>query len=227
MYCLIDCNNFFVSCERVFDPSLRHVPVIVLSNNDGCIIARSEEAKKAGIPMAEPVFKVRDLIWRHNIVSRSSNYTLYGDMSRRVMEALKQFTDKVEIYSSDEAFLTLDERDENALLKKGKEIKACIQQWTGLPISIGVAPTKTLAKLANQRAKNNKIYQGVGCLISTDQQRQALTQTPLSDIWGIGFRLAKTLNKVGIYTALQLIDNIDAKGARGDRWIRKKMKGLS
>jgi DNA polymerase V len=154
MLALVDCNNFYASCERVFDPSLRTRPVVVLSNNDGCIVARSAEAKALGLKMGEPYFKVRELLERHKVAVFSSNYTLYGDMSQRVMKTLQQFSPEVEIYSIDEAFLNLEGfRD---LPELARRIRETVRQWTGIPVSVGIAPTKTLAKLANNTAKKRE-----------------------------------------------------------------------
>ena len=151
MFALVDCNNFYASCERVFDPSLRTRPIVVLSNNDGCIVARSQEAKALGLKMGEPYFKVKEVLDRHKVAVFSSNYALYGDMSQRVMKTLQQFSPEVEIYSIDEAFLNLEGfRDLPTLATR---IRETVRQWTGLPVSVGIAPTKTLAKLANHTAK--------------------------------------------------------------------------
>ena len=164
MYALADCNNFYASCERVFDPKLEGQPVIVLSNNDGCVVARSQEAKDAGIGMGEPVFKCRDRIRRHRIVVRSSNYTLYQDLSNRVVQSIQHFVPDVEIYSIDEVFLDLDpltRRDHEAVCR---ETRAAAGRWTGIPISIGIGPTKTLAKIANRFAKRTPVRSGIACL---------------------------------------------------------------
>ena len=161
MYGLVDCNNFYVSCERVFNPSLRDKPVVVLSNNDGCIIARSNEAKTLGIPMGAPLHLYKTLIKQNKILVYSSNYTLYGDMSSRVMNSLNYFVPDMEIYSIDEAFLSLKKFNNKTLLDEMFTIRQSIYQWTGIPVSIGVGPTKTLAKLANKMAKkhsSNGIY---------------------------------------------------------------------
>ena len=156
MYALVDCNNFYVSCERVFNPSLERKPVVVLSNNDGCIIARSNEAKSLGIPMGAPMFKYKDLLLKNNVAIYSSNYTLYGDMSSRVMNCLKHFIPKVEVYSIDEAFLYIKGINGDPLFKEMQRIKNSVFQWTGIPVSIGIAKTKTLAKLANRIAKKKQ-----------------------------------------------------------------------
>ena len=161
MYGLVDCNNFYVSCERVFNPFLRNKPVVVLSNNDGCIIARSNEAKALGIPMGAPLHQYKKLINQNKVLTYSSNYTLYGDMSSRVMSSLKHFVPDIEIYSIDEAFLNLEKINSLTLLDEMITIRKLIYQWTGIPVSIGVGPTKTLAKLANRMAKkhsSNGVY---------------------------------------------------------------------
>jgi DNA polymerase V len=193
---LVDANNFYVSCERVFDPRLRGKPVVVLSNNDGCIVARSNEVKALGIPMGAPVHQVRDLIQAHNIQVYSSNYTLYGDLSRRVMQTLEQFSPDVEVYSIDEAFVVLS-GDVAAI---AQELRATVLQWTGIPASVGVATTKTLAKVANHLAK-----QGSGVCMLSDPTPM-LAELPVGEIWGIGHRLSHRLQLHGILTALQLRD---------------------
>ena len=204
---LIDCNNFYVSCERVFQPELRARPVVVLSNNDGCVIARSEEAKALGVNMGTPYFQVEYLIEKENIAVFSSNYTLYGDMSARVMEALAMFSPETEIYSIDEAFLRLGE---NAA-ETGREICRKIYQWTGLPVSVGIAPNKTLAKIANRMAK--KLKQDVFQLIDEKSRDEVLREMPVKNIWGIGYNSAKKLNALGISDALQL-KSLDRRHAR-------------
>src|SRR6201997_1713799 len=157
---LVDCNNFYVSCERVFNPKLRGRPVVVLSNNDGCVVARSEEAKALGIPMGAPVFMYEDLFKQHNVISFSSNYTLYADMSRRVMATLSQFTPQIEIYSIDEAFLDLSGFVNLNLTEYAKKIQKAVKRITGIPISVGIGSTKTLAKIANRLAKKNPMCGG-------------------------------------------------------------------
>ena len=153
---LIDCNSFYVSCERLFNPKIQNVPVVVLSNNDGCVISRSTEAKKLGIRMGEPYFKVKDLVKKNNVQIFSSNYALYGDLSRRVMKVLKGFTDKIEIYSIDEAFLDLSHIKDEQVEEYGKQIRERVLKWTGIPTSVGISNTKTLSKVANHIAKKNK-----------------------------------------------------------------------
>ena len=159
LFALCDCNNFYASCERVFDPSLNGKPVVVLSNNDGCVIARSNEAKALGIPMGEPYFKIRNLVERGHVHAFSSNYVLYGDMSDRVMQTLSLFTPNVEVYSIDECFLDLGDFYDIDLFSYAWEIKRTVQQWTGIPLSLGVAPTKALSKVANRLAKkSSKVF---------------------------------------------------------------------
>ena len=155
---LIDCNSFYVSCERLFNPKIRNKPVVVLSSNDGCIISRSNEAKALGIKMGEPYFKAKDTILKNNVHVFSSNYSLYGDLSRRVMRTLKRFNSEIEIYSIDEAFLDLSNFPDDEVEEVGKEIRNIVLQWTGIPTSIGIAKTKTLSKVANHIVKKNKIW---------------------------------------------------------------------
>lgn len=204
MIALIDVNNFYASCERVFAPNLRDKPVVVLSNNDGCVIARSNEAKALGITMGTPLFKVASLMKKKNVAVFSSNYTLYGDMSSRVMEALQFFSPEVEIYSIDEAFISVDDKlSSEELFEFGLNLKDKIYQWTGLPVSVGIAPTKTLAKLANRVAKKC----GLGVFEMRDEaiQEDVLDQTPVGDIWGIGRQSEKKLREWHkVETALDL-----------------------
>ncbi len=204
---LIDCNNFYVSCERVFQPALRSRPVVVLSNNDGCVIARSEEAKALGITMGTPYFQIEYLIEKKNVAVFSSNYTLYGDMSARVMEALQSFSPETEIYSIDEAFLRLEENFEET----GNKICKLIYQWTGLPVSVGIAPNKTLAKIANRTAK--KLKSSVFEMSDAKTRDEVLRETPIKDVWGIGYNSTKKLNALGIFNAFQL-KNFDRRHAR-------------
>jgi DNA polymerase V len=216
LFALIDCNNFYVSCERLFQPTLHGKPVVVLSNNDGCVIARSDEAKALGIPMGLPAFKLTDLLKEHAIEVFSSNYTLYGDLSARVMTTLAQWAPAVEVYSIDEAFLQCSPLPLDALTAYGQSMRATIQQWTGIPVSIGIAPTKTLAKLANRLAKRSVDAQGVLTLISASAIEATLSQTPVEDIWGIGPGYTRRLKAHDIRTALQLRD-------ANDRWIRQQL----
>jgi DNA polymerase V len=204
-FALVDCNNFYVSCERVFNPALEGKPTIVLSNNDGCVVSRSPEVKVLGIKVGTPAFKVQDLIARHDIQVYSSNYELYGDMSRRVMNSLSYFVPEVEIYSVDEAFLNLSgfsSFESELVLKYGRFMRAKVRQWTGIPVSIGIGATKTLAKIASCMAKQSS--QGVTELLTEAAQENAIANLPVEDIWGIGKHLAVRLRSYGIHTALQL-----------------------
>lgn len=213
---LVDVNNFYVSCERVFAPKLEHCPVVVLSNNDGCVIARSEEAKTLGIKMGAPFFKIGYLTEKENLAVFSSNYSLYGDMSLRVMEALNSFSPEVEIYSIDEAFLNIEAKAEDKLsnqsfIETGIEIRSKIRKWLGLPVSVGIAANKTLAKLANRIAKKSNL--GVFELENEKQINEILMETTINDVWGIGYNSAKKLKSLGIQNAFQL-KNLDRRHAR-------------
>ncbi len=203
MFALVDCNNFYCSCERVFDPSLRRRPVAVLSNNDGIIIARSNEVKAMGIAMGTPYFKAREDLARRNVAVFSSNYTLYADMSRRVMATLAEFTPDLEIYSIDAAFPSLDPLGGEGLAQLGREIRRRVGRWTGIPVSVGIAPTKTLAKVANHYAKKHPETGGVFMLASADSStaREVLEWTAVTDVWGIGRRWGAKLIGKGIRTA--------------------------
>ena len=214
MYGLADCNNFFVSCERVFNPSLNGRPVVVLSNNDGCVISRSNEAKALGIGMAVPFFKIRDLVKREGVVAFSTNFSLYGDMSDRVMSVLQSMVPRMEVYSIDEAFLHLDGiRDVEAY---GRHIVQTVYRSTGIPVSLGIAPSKTLGKLANHFAKKYPGYHRL-CLIDTEEKRiKALQLTEVREVWGIGRRLDQMLEYHGVKTAYDLTQK-----SRG--WVRRKM----
>ena len=200
---LIDCNNFYVSCERVFQPELRGRPVVVLSNNDGCVIARSNEAKALGIAMGAPWHLHRAQFEKSGVIVRSSNYTLYGDMSARVMKVLSDFTPDLEIYSIDEAFLGM-EGFGASLETHTRALRATVRQWTGIPVSVGIAPTKTLAKVANHIAKRDEKHGGVVLLLEEAAQDAALARLQLTDLWGIAGRLAAKLNLLGITTPLAL-----------------------
>lgn len=213
---LVDCNNFYVSCERVFQPQLTGRAVIVLSNNDGCVIARSEEAKSLGIKMGIPVFKIEHLIEEYGVKVYSSNYALYGDMSQRVMAALEEFTPEVEIYSIDEAFMRLEPAAGITTCEQGQIIQAKVRQWTGVPVLIGIAPTKTLAKIANRLAKKSDEAQGVLDLSPLPERTAALEETPVGDVWGVGPAYSKLLKAAGITTARKLRD-------ADRRWIRQRM----
>ncbi|MGE5446360.1 MAG: Y-family DNA polymerase [Ignavibacteriales bacterium] len=213
---LIDCNNFYVSCERVFNPKLRGRPVVVLSNNDGCVVARSEEAKALGIPMGAPAFMYEGLFNQHNVISLSSNYTLYADMSRRVMATLSQFAPEVEIYSIDEAFLNLSGFVDLNLTEYAKRIKEAVKRTTGIPISVGIGPTKTLAKVANRLAKKNSMCGGVFDITDHPRMDDFLSSIRVEDVWGIGIQYANLLHQNWISTAL------DLKNA-SDTWVKKHM----
>ena len=215
---LIDCNSFYVSCERLFNPKIRKLPVVVLSNNDGCIISRSNEAKALGIKMGEPYFKARNIIIKNNVQVFSSNYSLYGDISRRVMRTLKRFNSKIEVYSIDEAFLDLSNFSDKEVKDVGKEIRNTVLQWTGIPTSIGIAKTKTLSKVANHIAKKQK--SGVVSLVNIKDLDPILEKVEVRDIWGVGKQLSKFYIKNGIYNAKQL------KNA-SNTWIKKTKNVLS
>lgn len=202
---LVDCNNFYASCERLFQPRLRGRAVIVLSNNDGCVIARSNEAKALGIAMGEPWHLIKEKYWREDLVVRSSNYTLYGDLSARVMRVLADFTPDLEIYSIDEAFLGMG-GFERRLEEHARQLRATVLQWTGIPVSVGIAPTKTLAKVANRTAKKDVASGGVRLLLTEAEQTAALARLELTDLWGVAGRIAARLGEVGITTPLQLRD---------------------
>jgi len=205
MYALIDCNNFYASCERVFNPGLNGKPIVVLSNNDGCIIARSNEAKDLGIDMGGAYFMVEKELKKHNVYVFSSNYTLYGDMSQRVMNTLAEFSPEIEIYSIDESFLNFDGFELLGNLKDiGITIRNTVFRNTGIPVSVGFAPTKTLAKLANRIAKKNKLYKGVCVLNNKSSIEEALKITTVDNIWGIGRQYAKLLMDNNINSAYDL-----------------------
>ena len=214
---LIDCNSFYVSCERLFKPKLLNKPVVVLSNNDGCVISRSNEAKALGIKMGEPFFKVKDLVSKHKVFVFSSNYALYGDLSRRVMKILKTFSPNVEIYSIDEAFLDLSFVEENKTEELAKEIRNRILKWTGIPTSVGISNTKTLSKVANHIAKKNNT--GV-MYLDPKYSDEYLKKFEIQDIWGVGRQLTKFFIKNNILTAFDL-KNVS------NTWIKKSTNVLS
>lgn len=202
MFALVDCNNFYVSCERVFDPSLNGKPVVVLSNNDGCFIARSNEAKALGLPMGGPAFKFKEILKKHQVKVYSANFSLYGDMSSRVMETLANLAPEIEIYSIDEAFLDMTGFRRFGFREYGTMIRKTVTKHTGIPVCIGMGPTKTLAKVANRLAKKEPRYNGV-CLLSDEQEIQkALASLKVEDIWGIGRQWSSLLQAKGIKTAL-------------------------
>ena len=215
MFALVDCNNFYCSCERVFNPALRDKPVVVLSNNDGRIIARSNEAKALGIKMGEPFFKIRQTLEEQKVAVFSSNYALYGDMSHRVMSLLSEFTPDITIYSIDEAFLQLPTAEHDptfSIEEYGKKIVRTVTKGTGIPVTIGIAPTKTLAKIASHFGKQYAGYKNV-CLIDTEEKRaKALQLTPIHEVWGIG--LSPQLAYYGIRTAWDLTQ-------KSEQWVRR------
>lgn len=215
-YAIVDCNNFYASCERVFNPSLNNKPIVVLSNNDGCVIARSSEAKELGIPMGAPAFKFEKEFAQKGIRVFSSNYALYGDMSARVVKTLRHFCDDVEVYSIDEAFMLLEAPKGMNVHAFGQQIRKTVKQWTGLPVSIGIASSKTLAKVANHVAKKEKLWNGV---MHTDMVKDFdvyLSRFPVGDIWGIGRKHNEFLQQHGVHTAL------DFKKLP-EHWIKKHL----
>ncbi len=204
-FALVDCESFYASCERIFRPDLKNIPIVVLSNNDGCVIARSTEAKKMGIGMGVPWFKVRESFLKQNGQVFSSNFTFYGDISARVMNILEGFVPRIEIYSIDEAFLDLDTLKQNyKLYDFGCHIRSLVRRWTGIPVRIGIAPNKTLSKIAINEIKRRNIPTSVIHLSDKKQIEIALSHTPVREVWGVGRRLNDHLNKVGINTALDL-----------------------
>jgi len=225
MKAIVDCNNFYCSCERLFRPDIWNKPVVVLSNNDGCIISRSDEARKLGVDMAIPYFQARHIIDKHDITVFSSNYHLYGDMSWRVMETLRTLMGNeasgVEVYSVDEAFMDLDHIPVEDLPAYARHIKQTVEQWTGISVSIGIAPTKTLAKLANRLAKKNKQLSGCIKLLTTEEeQRLALQQTRVDDLWGVGRAYAVKLINWGITSAWELSN-------MPEEWAHTNMGGVT
>lgn len=218
MYALVDCNNFYASCERLFQPKLIGKPIVVLSNNDGCIISRSDEAKAVGIPMGAPEFKVRELLKEKNVSVFSSNYPLYGDLSNRVMQILGQFSPNIEIYSIDEAFMNFDGVVITDFHDYGLQIKSRVQQWLGIPVSIGFAETKALSKVANKIARKfPERTQGVYRIDSEESRIKALKWTKIEDVWGIGYRTTKKAKLRNIKTAY------DFTLPEHESWIRKEM----
>ena len=213
MFALVDCNNFYVSCERLFNPKLEKHPAVVLSNNDGCVIARSNESKALGILMGEPAFKNKNLYKKYNVAILSSNFALYGDMSRRVMSVISQHSSALEIYSIDEAFIDVSGISVEKLLSEITYLKITVEQWTGIPVSIGVGLTKTLAKVANHKAKYST---GVEVLIDSIDIKNSLKNLKVEDIWGVGKRLKKMLNSFGIKNALELRN-------QNELWVQKYM----
>ncbi len=205
MFALVDCNNFYVSCERLFRPELHGRPVVVLSNNDGCTVSRSNEAKALGVKMGEPYFKLRDLVDRHGLIACSSNYALYADLSGRVMRTLRTMAPRIEVYSIDEGFLDL-EGMQGDLEQLGREIRSRVFREVGIPVGVGIAPTKTLAKLANWGAKKWPATGGVVDLRDPARQRRLLALADACEVWGIGRKISARLNTMGVSTALQLAE---------------------
>jgi DNA polymerase V len=218
MYALVDCNNFYASCERVFQPKFNGKPVAILSNNDGCVISRSEEAKAAGIPMGAPAFQIKELVKKKNVELFSSNYPLYGDLSNRVMTILGQFTPNVEIYSIDEAFLNFDGLNILDHHDYGLQMKSRVQKWVGIPVCIGFAETKALSKVANKIAKKfQDKTKGIYVIDNEEKRIKALKWTKIEDVWGIGYRTIKKVKLRNINTALDFIQ------PQHESWIKKEM----
>ncbi len=218
MIALVDCNNFYASCERVFKPHLIGVPIVVLSNNDGCVIARSSEAKDLGIPMGEPAYKIESLVQKHGVAVFSSNYTLYGDMSRRVMNTLSLYTPDIEVYSIDEAFLNLTGMDMVDMPAYARQMVHTVGKNTGMPISVGVGATKTLAKIANRLAKKSPYAKGAWVIPNTpDEIANSLQQIDIGDVWGIGRSHGRFLRNNGVQTAYDFIQ-------KPREWVRQNMK---
>ena len=230
LFALVDCNNFYASCERVFNPALEGKPIFVLSSNDGCIIARSNEAKAFGIPMGKPFYQYKELCQQHRVVVFSSNFELYGDMSDRVMQTLHHFCDDMEIYSIDEAFLNLAGFTEPDANKYMQDLRAKVKQWTGIPVSIGIGQTKVLAKMANHVAKK-QMKTGVCNLIDQTLTESILNEFKVGDLWGVGYRSAAKYRDLGINTAKQVRD-ADIKfirkyfGVMGERLVYE-LRGIS
>jgi DNA polymerase V len=219
---IVDCNSFYCACERLFKPDLLHKPVVVLSNNDGCIISRSDEAKAVGIEMGSPYFMQKNDLKKNGVITFSSNYHLYGDLSWRVMETLRTMLPEgcVEVYSVDESFIDLAHIEPAALSSFTVSLKNIIEQWTGISVSIGVAPTKALSKVANRLAKKNKQITGCVLILNTDKKiTQALQNTPIADVWGIGYQYAKKLSAYGINTAYDLT-------LRTENWAHQELGGV-
>ena len=232
MFALIDCNNFYVSCERVFNPNLNGKPVVVLSNNDVCAISRSDEAKRLGIPMGAPIFKYRSIINQHNVIVLSSNYPLYADMSNRVMTTISNFIPDVEIYSIDEAFLKFEGYENYDLFNYASKMRNTILKWTGIPTSVGIAPTKSLAKISNKIARKFPSQTKHVYILDTDYKRsKALNYFPLNDIWGIGRRLSKRLQNIGCKNASDFV-NLPEQWVKSnlsivELKIQQELKGIS
>lgn len=217
MFALIDCNNFFASCERVFRPELVGKPVVVLSNNDGCVIARSNEAKSAGIPMGAPAFEYEEIFRQKGVHVFSGNFALYGDMSQRVMDILGDFTPDLEVYSIDEAFLKLKGFEHLDLQEYGNEMRRKVTKWTGIPISVGIGPTKALSKVANRIAKTYPTRTSNVYVIDTEEKRiKALKWLKIGDVWGVGRKNVKRLHAQNVFTAYDFTQ-------LSDSWVRKNM----
>lgn len=216
LFALVDCNNFYASCERVFQPHLNNQPIIVLSNNDGVVIARSKEAKQLGIGMGQPFFQIKELVQRSGVHVFSPNFSLYGDLSRRVMKTLEYFHDDIEMYSIDEAFIRFDVIGKSDLRHHAHDIRQTVFRWTGIPVSIGIGPTKTLAKAANELAKKDPSHQGVLDLSTVSIFTPYLDQLPIEDVWGIGRAFSKKLRGLGIAAAAQF-------AALPDSWVAKNL----
>lgn len=220
MKAIIDCNSFYASCEKVFRPDLNGRPIVVLSNNDGCIIARNDEAKAAGMPMGAPFFKIREQITAANVAVFSSNYALYGDLSRRVMEVIYSINKQIEVYSVDEVFIDVDHIAIAELTDYCRYIIDTVYRWTGIPVSIGVGRTKVLAKVANRLSKKNKaLYKGLYVLDNEQKEVEALKATAVEDIWGVGRQYTKKLRLWGIGTAFEL-------SKRDENWGQKYLGGV-
>lgn len=220
MIAIVDCNSFYAACERLFKPSLHGKPVVVLSNNDGCIVSRTDEAKALGIRMAGPYYQNKQEIEANRVAVFSSNYHLYGDMSKRVMDTLRMLSPDVEVYSVDEAFLDLKGMESTDLRAYGLHIKQTTEQWTGIPVSVGIASTKVLSKMANRLAKKDKNgTEGVMLLQTPEQEHEAMIRTAVEDIWGIGRAYAEKLRMFNINTAWDLRN-------MNEEWIRKQLGGV-
>ena len=213
---LVDCNSFYASCESIFNPYLANKPVVVLSNNDGCVIARSSQAKKAGIKMGVPFFQIKELVRKNKVHVYSSNYTLYGDISSRVMSVLKDLSDDLEIYSIDEAFLIFNKSSQRSFYSRALNIKNIINKWIGVPVSIGIAPNKTLCKIANFLAKKDEMGSQVVSLTNTREIELALRILDVNEIWGVGARISEFLKSNHIHTAYDLYK-------KDPRWIRQHL----
>jgi len=222
MKAIVDCNSFYCSCERLFRPDLRERPVVVLSNNDGCIVSRTDEAKKLGVGMAAPYYQNKEVIERNGVAVFSSNYNLYGDLSMRVMDTLRELVgeEQVEVYSVDEAFLDMDRFSGNALQEASVHIKETVEQWTGIAVSVGVGPSKVLSKVANRLSKKDKQgTKGVLVLDTEEKIKEALERTAVDDLWGVGRQYAIKLHHLGIDNGWQLRN-------MPEDWARKNMGGV-